>query len=113
MFETIEETLHTFDDGLDLADVLAVLQQIQAESNGKYISIDVRTNEYTDYDYVVHQIQVIGTRLATKEEEEQNRKSYAEYLCGDIESSVRNLIDTDAEVAKNILEKLYSDYFKH
>jgi len=112
MFETIEETLHTFEDGLDLADVLAVLQQIQAETQGKYISIDIRTNEYTDYDYVVHQIQVIGTRLSTKEEEERNRKRYAEYLTGTLESTVRNLIDTDAEIAKTVLEKLQSDYFK-
>jgi len=112
MFETIEDILHTFEDGLDMADVLSVLQSLQAEHQGKYISIDVRTNEYTDYDYTVHNIQVVGTRFSTKEEEVQNRKRWAEYLCGNLESNVRNLIDADSETAKVFLEKLYNDYFK-
>jgi len=112
MFETIEETLHTFEDGLDLAVVLAVLQQIQTENQGKYISIDVRANEYTDYDYVVHEIQVIGTRQMTEEEKNKNFAKYKTLLQSQVVSALATLKDADFIGAKAFMERLQYDYFK-
>ena len=112
MFETIEDILHTFEDGLDMADVLSVLQSLQAEHQGKYISIDVRTNEYTDYDYTVHNIQVVGTRKMTEEEKTKSFAKYKTILQSQVVSALATLKECDFIGAKAFMERLQYDYFK-